>query len=322
MSPVAPGAFAAMVPFFCAMGGVEPDRQIALPDEREVLMAVPVLNLIGPGRVGLALALLWKEAGIVELAGVAGRTLESARIAVDLLGVGRPCQLEALPPADLTLIAVPDGVIADLADKWARTGLAAGGIAFHASGALGSAALQPLREAGLRVASAHPARSFPDARQAAAGFAGTPVALEGDEAALAVLERLFVAVGGQPFRLTADAKPAYHAACAIASNYAVVLADLALRVAIDAGLAPRVAQAVLAPLATQSLANAFALGPVAALTGPVARGDAATVAAHLAVLHRPLDEAAYRALGRLALELVRVDEPKRSALAGILGATG
>lgn len=281
-------------------------------------MAVPTLNIIGPGRVGLALASLWLTAGTVTLAGVAGRTPAAADAAVEWLGAGRSATLSTLPLADLTLIAVPDGAIAEVAARWAQAGPARGGIVFHASGALGSAVLAPLRDAGMQLASAHPARSFPAGR-AAVDFPGTPVALEGDAAALAVLERLFAAIGGQTFTLTAAAKPAYHAACAIASNYAVVLADLCLRVAGDAGLPEVASRAVLAPLAQQSLANAFALGPAAALTGPVARGDAATVAAHLAVLARPLDASAYRALGRLALALADVDEARRSAVSEVLG---
>ena len=272
-----------------------------------------VLNAVGAGRVGRSLARLWQQAGVVRLGGVCARRADSAADAVAFIGAGQALALDAMPPAALWLLAVPDSELAAVAGALADR--IDSGTAFHASGALTASVLAPLAARGLATASAHPALSFAEPARAVREFAGTPVALEGDAAACQTLSALFAAIGGAPFPLAAAAKPGYHAACAIASNYAVVLADLALRTAQRAGLDAATARAVLAPLAGQSLANAFTLGPAAALTGPVARGDAATVALHLAGLDQvPADADAYRALGRLALQLAAPGlEPARIA---------
>jgi predicted short-subunit dehydrogenase-like oxidoreductase (DUF2520 family) len=104
-------------------------------------------------------------------------------------------------------------------------------------------------------------------------------------------------------RLAPGAKAAYHAGAVMASNYAVVLADVAARLARQAGVGADEAVALYLPLMRGTVAN-LAAGPAAALTGPVRRGDEATVRRHLAALG-PEDRALYRALGLLALRIAR-----------------
>ena len=138
--------------------------------------------------------------------------------------------------ADLWLISVPDSQIAGVAQALAGRDNLTPALAVHASGALTAAVLAPLAERGWQTASAHPALSFAEPVRALATFEGTPVALEGMEDACQVLDPLLTAIGARPFLLSSEHKPRYHAACTIASNYVVTLADMAWRVAREAGL--------------------------------------------------------------------------------------
>jgi predicted short-subunit dehydrogenase-like oxidoreductase (DUF2520 family) len=87
-----------------------------------------------------------------------------------------------------------------------------------------------------------------------------------------------MAAGMEPFEIDDSARPAYHAAASIASNFVVTLEWMAERVASAAGIEPEDARRMLSPLVRQTVDNWAALGPAAALTGPVARGDELTVA--------------------------------------------
>jgi predicted short-subunit dehydrogenase-like oxidoreductase (DUF2520 family) len=149
---------------------------------------------------------------------------------------------------------------------------------FHCSGAKASSELEALRRAGALVASVHPVRSFADPAAVAAAFDGTFCGVEGDAAALALLLPAFEAIGARPVRIDPAAKTVYHAAAVFASNYLVTVIDAALRAYQAAGIPADVARELARPLATETLSNVLRLGPEAALTGPIARGDAATVA--------------------------------------------
>jgi predicted short-subunit dehydrogenase-like oxidoreductase (DUF2520 family) len=138
---------------------------------------------------------------------------------------------------------------------------------------------------------AHPDVSFEGAGAAVAG--STPEALA---FAAGLAERL----GMTPFEIDDDGRAAYHAAASVASNFLVTLQAAAETIAGGAGLEPEQARALLAPLVRQTLENVAQLGPEAALTGPVARGDEATVAAQRAAI----EETAPQLLG-LFDELVR-----------------
>jgi predicted short-subunit dehydrogenase-like oxidoreductase (DUF2520 family) len=118
------------------------------------------------------------------------------------------------------------------------------------------------------------------------------------------VERLAVSLGLRPFRVAPADRVRYHAAATIASNHLVALLGQAARVADAAGVPPE----ALLPLVRASVDNVDALGPVAALTGPVARGDADTVARHLEVLGAD-DASTYRALARAAFALSGRNDP-------------
>lgn len=278
------------------------------------------LNIIGAGRLGQTLGRLAQQAGY-GIGSVLCRSAAAAEVACAFIGAGKPhTALQQVAPAALTLLAVPDGDIASVATALAKVGrLQPGQVVFHASGAGEAALLAPLAAQGLYCASLHPAFSFAEPARAVQGFAGTRCALEGDTRAFAPLQALARAIGGQPFLLAPGGKAAYHAALAVASNYLVTVHELALQLSATAGMAPAQAQAVIGDLMQKTLANSLALGPAAALTGPIVRGDAGTVARHRAVL-TPTQDALYCALGEatLALAAARLDGERQAAVAGVL----
>ncbi|PHM18944.1 MAG: hypothetical protein CK604_15215 [Curvibacter sp. PD_MW3] len=267
------------------------------------------LNLIGCGRVGRTLGRLWHTQGVLQVQDVLTTSAASAQAAVDFIGAGRAVNdLSAMRLADLWLIAVPDRQIHESARAMAQT-LASRppAMAFHASGALGSAVLAPLRERGWHVASAHCILSFATPATAVQQFAGTPCGLEGDAAALHELRPVFAAIGAECFDVAADKKVLYHAAAVFDTNFLPVLQALAEDLWRDSGVPPELLPRLRASLLRNAVDNVLALGPAGALTGPAARGDTALVQRQEQAVSAwdPTAGEAYRALSQLALRLAR-----------------
>lgn len=241
----------------------------------------PTLNIVGAGHVGRVLGRLFAARAVFAVQDVRTRAIDSARAAVAFIGAGQALAPADVPrAADAWMLAVSDDAIGAAAAALAATAGPAmrGAVVFHCSGAKASGELAALRDAGAHVASVHPVRSFADPATVAERFDGTFCGVEGDAAALALLVPAFEAIGARPVRIDAAAKTVYHAASVFASNYLVTVLDAALRAYEAAGVPPEVARELARPLAGESLANVFRLGPEAALSGPIARGDAATVA--------------------------------------------
>jgi len=238
-------------------------------------------NIIGAGHVGRVLGRVFAASGCFAVQDVLTRQLASAQQAVDFIGSGRAVAgIAELRRADVTMLAVGDDQITPVCAALAAAQQLAGSVVFHCSGALSSLDLQDAAQAGAFVASVHPIRSFADPEAVAGGFGGTFCGVEGDAGALAVLEHGLRACGARPVAIAAGAKTKtlYHAAAVFASNYLVTVIDVALRAYQAAGIPEPVARELAQPLAMEALANAFRLGPAAALSGPIARGDMATVA--------------------------------------------
>lgn len=236
------------------------------------------INLIGAGHVGRVLGKLLAAHGC-RIQQVLTRSAASAQQAAAFIGAGNVATAYAqLQPADVHLLAVGDDQIVPACAALARAVPLKGSVVFHCSGALASDQLQAARDAGALVASVHPIRSFADPAAVAAQFAGTFCGIEGDEGALALLTPALQAIGAQPVPINAAAKTVYHAAAVFASNYLVTVLDAALRAYQAAGIPEPVARQLAQPLASESMANVFRLGAAAALSGPIARGDLATVA--------------------------------------------
>jgi len=268
----------------------------------------PTLNLVGAGHVGRVLGRLFASTGIFALQDVLTRSQTSAAAAVDFIGAGHACtDMASMRPAQVWLLAVSDDQIGPACAALAATHDLEGAIVFHCSGARASTELQAAQAKQALVASVHPIRSFADPAAVARDFAGTFCGVEGDPQALALLLPAFDAIGARPVAIDAKAKTVYHAAAVFASNYLVTVLDAALRAYEAAGVPPEVARELARPLASETLANVFRIGPVAALSGPVARGDMATVARQQAALgewHAPTGDL-YGALVPLTADLAR-----------------
>lgn len=237
------------------------------------------LNIIGAGHVGRVLGRLLAGVDGITVQDVLTRSPASAQAAVDFIGAGTPvASYAALRRADVTMLAVSDDQIGPACAALVAEGRQAGAIVFHCSGALSSNLLLPASQAGASVASVHPIRSFADPAQVAASFDGTYCGIEGDALALAFLTPALIAIGARPVPIDPAAKTVYHAAAVFASNYLVTVLDASLRAYQAAGIPEAVARELAGPLITETVANVLRLGAAPALTGPIARGDMATVA--------------------------------------------
>jgi predicted short-subunit dehydrogenase-like oxidoreductase (DUF2520 family) len=172
--------------------------------------------------------------------------------------------------------------------------------AFHSSGALVSRELEPLRQAGAAVASVHPLMTF--VAGARPSLTGVPFAVQGDAAATRVARRIVRQLGGESFSLPASRKAAYHAWATMTSPLLLAYLVTLEEAARAAGLSRQDARRKSLPIIRQTLANYSRLGPARSFSGPLVRGDAATVAKHLAALKKyPGAREIYVALARAAL---------------------
>jgi predicted short-subunit dehydrogenase-like oxidoreductase (DUF2520 family) len=260
------------------------------------------LALVGPGRAGTTVATALVARGWTPVA-VAGRATDApstVRVAARL-GAPPVAVADAGRDADLVIVATPDSVIADTAAALAP-GLRAGALVIHLSGACALEELDKLQAArpDVDVGSLHPLQSLPSPEVGLTRLPGSWCAVEGPGS----VERLAVSLGLRPFRIAAGRRAEYHASASIASNHFVALLGQAVRIAGAAGVPPE----ALLPLVRASVDNVDTLGAPSALTGPIARGDADTVARHLDALP-PEERATYRALALEALSLSGRDDP-------------
>ncbi len=262
--------------------------------------------LIGTGRLGSSLARALPP-GVFTVTALHDKNAAAARRCRGRIRRGRvfPRAAEAAASADLILICVSDGAIAELsAELAAAPGPWKGKIVLHTSGALSSRELATLKRAGAAVGSVHPAQSFAGPDTPPSRFRGVSFAVEGDPKAAAAGKRLARSVGGRPFAIRPGDKVLYHAACSLASNMLVALFDSACSVLEETGLSPKKAARVLLPLAEGTVESLKNLDRAGALTGPISRGDEQTVRLHLDALRgRPQEDAVYRRLGLSAIKL-------------------
>lgn len=255
--------------------------------------------ILGAGRMGRALGRLLAQKGL-EIGGVSALTLRSARQAVRFIGSGQPekSNPKAVSGSSLIFIATPDGAIPSLARELSESGLRWNRkVVAHTSGAVSSRVLEPLRRRGALVGSLHPLASIADPRFGLKDVAGTPFAIEGEPAAVRVLRRLVVSLGGVPITIPRQAKALYHLIACLLSNDLVSLLSFGIEAGRGLGLTEREAIRLYMPLVRGTVENVARLGPVRALTGPVSRGDVTTLRLHAEALRTlPAD---FRKLHRL-----------------------
>jgi predicted short-subunit dehydrogenase-like oxidoreductase (DUF2520 family) len=212
---------------------------------------------------------------------------------------------EAVTGASTVLLAVSDDAITEVAGQLSAAGtVGPDHVVLHLSGLLDSHALRPLSASGAALGSFHPLQSVAEADVPAGGWQGAYASVEGDERAVREAERLAGRLGLVAVRVSGPAKPGYHAGAVFAANYVVALMAVAARLARSAGIPPDLAGRIYLPLLRSAVDNLSRLSPEQALTGPVRRGDSATVRAHLEALS-PEDRALYARLGLEALALAR-----------------
>jgi predicted short-subunit dehydrogenase-like oxidoreductase (DUF2520 family) len=265
------------------------------------------ISILGAGRVGRTLARQLRKRGW-RIAAVVSRSRQSARAAVRAIGSGKPFSKitpEAIA-ADILLVTTPDSAILEAARQLAAVGgkKCRGKIVLHTSGALDHTVLRPLERCGASTGSLHPMQTF--SGRGTPQLKGVIFTLEGDRAAVRVAEQITRALGGIPIAIAGKHKPAYHAAGALVAGHGLALVEAATQVLIKIGFARQRAYQALLPLIRQMLDNYERLGPQRAWTGPLSRGDYATVAKHRKAMraHPREFQQAYAALSLLGARVL------------------
>jgi predicted short-subunit dehydrogenase-like oxidoreductase (DUF2520 family) len=219
---------------------------------------------------------------------------------------------QVLDDADLVLLTVPDDVLPGLVDGLAATGAPyAGRLIAHASGAHGVRVLDQATRAGALPLALHPIMTFTGREDDVDRIKGVSFGVTAPDQLRPAAEALVIEMGGEPVFIAEEDRPLYHAALAFAANHLVTLVSEAASLLREAGADNP--NRMLGPLLSAALDNALRFGD-AGLTGPVARGDDGTVAAHVSAIaaHEPAALPAYRALARLTAD--------RALAAGMLSA--
>lgn len=259
----------------------------------------PAISIIGPGRLGATLASVAAAAGYaIRALGVRRETPAGCELAGAL-------SAKQLPPdaasrgVDAVFICCGDGDIGPLCrDIALKGGFSAGQYVVHCSGALDSSILQAAEDCGAMTGSFHPLQTFPDIQAGLERWRGTHCFIETKFPQVReFLHDLAAATGAVPNDIAPDKKALYHAACVMCCNHLAALIDVSLDIFSAAGLGRDEALNAASPIMRATLENIISKGPVGALTGPVARGDAATVEKHLkALADMPGITEVYRAL--------------------------
>ena len=270
------------------------------------------VGIIGPGRVGAALGVALTRAGhqVVAVAAVSDTSVQRARDHFPAARVAEPA--DVIAAADLVLLTVPDDALPGLIAGLAATGAAVGGrLLAHTSGRYGAGVLEPATRLGALPLALHPVMTFTGRRDDIQRMHGICFGITAPDQLRPVAEALVIEMGGEPVFIAEENRGLYHAALASAANHLVTLVTESCDLLQAAGAADPAR--MLSPLLFAALDNALRLGD-AGLTGPVARGDAGTVAGHLATLRDAAPEAlaVYVALARLTAD--------RALAAGLLTA--
>jgi predicted short-subunit dehydrogenase-like oxidoreductase (DUF2520 family) len=260
------------------------------------------VGVVGAGRVGTALGAALARAGhpVVAASGVSAASLRRAERL--LPGVPIMAPDEVVGAADFVLLAVPDDALRPLVAGLASTGAwREGQLVGHTSGAQGIGVLDPAAARGVLPLALHPVMTFTGRSEDVDRVQGATFGVTAPDELRPVAESLVVEMGGEPVWVPELARPIYHAALTIGSNHLVTLVNDSLSLLDQVGVEHPAR--LLAPLLSAALDNALRLGD-GALTGPVSRGDLATLGAHLRTLGADAPEllASYRAMARRTAE--------------------
>lgn len=280
------------------------------------------VGVVGAGRVGAVLAAALAAAGhhVVAVSGSSARTRDRVERLLPKVPLVSP--YDVFSRAELVLLTVPDDALPGLVTGSAAAGVVQPGqFLVHTSGRFGAAVLDPATRRGALPLALHPAMTFGGTAADLARLSGAAFGVTAPEPLRPVAEALVVEMGGEPVWVAEAARPLYHAALAHAANHLVTLVASSADLLRRAGVAEP--GRMLGPLLSAALDGALASGDLA-LTGPVARGDAGTVASHLEQIGQvyPAGRAAYVALARLtadrALAAGLLDPARAEALLEVL----
>lgn len=270
--------------------------------------AKPTVAIVGAGNLGTALALSLIDARYKIEAIITrreGKSLARARRLARATGARLVNGAQGLR-VDVLWLCVPDGAIAKAAESLAEA--FDGRVALHSSGVLTSDELEPFRQAGASVASAHPLMTF--VKGSRPSLAEVSFAIEGDKGAVRLVRRLVRDLGGTPYLIGKDEKNAYHAWGTFASPLLTTLLATTEQVAALAGVKATAARRRMLPILRQTVENYAMLGAPAGFSGPIIRGDVETIRRHLEVLQRArFPRTVYLALAAAAVEYLPARNP-------------
>jgi predicted short-subunit dehydrogenase-like oxidoreductase (DUF2520 family) len=283
------------------------------------------ISIIGAGKLGTCLGYALAHKGY-RIQALSSRHLSSSALSSKIIGQGKPLtdNIQAACEGKIIFLCLPDEEIVKVAEELFRANLCwANKIVYHCSGLLSSRILKPLKDQGAAIASFHPIQSFSQKDAPATEFKGIYFGLEGDKKALDMAQKIVRQLEGHTLLLKEKDKALYHAACSIASNFFVVLLDMATALLKQTGLSEKKILECLLPLVEGTLRNVNKFDTKAALTGPIARGDLKSVQKHLRALEKfPLYQDLYKKLAAHALEIAgseKLPRQKIRALKKMLG---
>jgi predicted short-subunit dehydrogenase-like oxidoreductase (DUF2520 family) len=261
------------------------------------------IGVVGAGRVGTVLGSALRAAGHAVLGVSAVSQASRERAEAMLPGVPVLDVPDVVRRSELVLLTVPDDVLPDLVEGFAETGTwQPGQLVVHCSGRFGWKVLEPAVGRGCIPLALHPAMTFTGTSLDLSRLTGCCFGVTAPTTVLPIAQALVVEMGAEPVTVPEDSRPLYHAALAHGANHLVTLVSQALDLLRAAGVEQPAG--ILAPLLSAALDNALRSGD-AALTGPVSRGDAGTVQAHVEAVAAsgvPDALAAYRALARVTAD--------------------
>lgn len=245
------------------------------------------ISIIGPGRIGGAIAAALSRAG-AEIADIFYRSERpSAELLANISGSPNIARFGegVSPEGDVILITTADPDIENAAKILAKN-VAGPRVVLHTSGSLSSDILTCLREAGYSVGSMHPLISISDPVGGADSFRGAFFCIEGDADAVNAAGDIVKLLDARPFTIDTKMKPLYHASAVTACGHLTALVDAAVEMLGNAGFPADDAKAMLLPLIKSTVANIEEKGTAKALTGSFARGDLAAVERHVAAIEQ------------------------------------
>ena len=279
--------------------------------------------IIGAGNVGSIFAKAFQQHGY-QLVGIGSKTMASAeKLASQFNVVATTRAAKITKYADVVVIATPDRYISPVVEEISQNGgFRVGQFVLHTAGGLSNDALCPAHNTGAFTGCIHPLQSFADRERDINLLVGIYFALGGHEEAVKLGAQIVHDFGGVSFILKDVDRPTYHAGASIVSNYLVTLLHWAMKSYENIGLSPEQGLAALLPLVEGTIKNIQELGPMAALTGPVSRGDSNTITAHLDTMKNWEEQQMYVALARytvgIAIEKGTVDDQQVTVMNQLL----